>query len=179
MTRDERRALRGVVIHVLRDPFPGGRSAVRLLSAPYGKKPPGCCVWCRRPVPTNRHRWHPICNAFYSAARGLVRHNNTGWPLLAHFHNPDGSFREGSWQDDPVPCAECGKRYTEIDHHLPLGVADAMGARWSARARLPSNLRPLCGGCHKAKTRRDSALLAAIRRPRQVAEVPPLLRLVG
>ena len=176
MTIDERRALRGVVIHVLRKPPRGyGRDWVGSLSAPFGSRRDGLCAWCRQPVPNNRRRWHPICAAFYSAARGLVRHTNTDWPLLPHFHHADGSYRHPPGKG-PIPCAECGKGYSEIDHELPLAVADEMGLRWSARARLPSNLRPLCRVCHRQKTKRDRALLAALRKPR---EAPPMLRLVG
>ena len=150
----DRRALRGVVIHVLRKwgdrrrrwLRPGSRpqydrAAVDLLSSPYGNKdkPKGCCVWCRRPVPTNRHRWHPLCVAYYSAARGLVNHNNTNWPLLPQFHGPDGTFQQPPGTG-PISCADCGAGYSEIDHHLPLAVC---GRAWRPVGReSPAPLEP-------------------------------------
>ena len=71
-------------------------------------------------------------------------------------------------------CVECGAPGTEVDHALPLAVADELGLRWAARARLPGNLRWLCHACHVIKTGRDRALLAALREPQTWALPLPL-----
>ena len=41
----------------------------------------------------------------------------------------------------------------EVDHIVPVAMG---GKRWDR-----GNLQPLCGPCHKAKTRRDQGRIAA------------------
>ena len=98
MTPTERfRALRGVVIHLLRPGPPklapgvqvGHRSIAPRLGAPQpklvwneragkyvwvpGETRTGRCVWCLQPVPNKRFRWHQACNVYYALAEGRSR----------------------------------------------------------------------------------------------------------
>ena len=67
---------------------------------------------------------------------------------------------------EPELCVECGEAGSETDHHLALSVAHEhrlLGdTRWW-RAWTPSNLRPLCHGCHATKTGSDRRELARLR----------------
>lgn len=180
MTREERNALRGVVIHccrmdgqrvryshwTLRDEIEEtlGRFDRDLVGAFYGRREAAAkrCVWCRQPVERSK-RWHRLCVVYHAAARGLVQCGlydtieRDGRPVRVNALWPS----KGA-----AGCAECGGAEDEIDHFLPLAVAHEVGHRWAVRAHLPGNLRWLCRSCHRAKTKRDAALLAALRRPR-------------
>ncbi len=113
----------------------------------------GRCRWCRRRIDESegpRHRakfWHTVCGLAYLAALG--RHANlAGRPLI-----------------DRAPCDECGSDGQQVDHRLALSVAWASGEpRAILRAYTLQNLRWLCIGCHREKTRMDRAELARLQR---------------
>ena len=52
----------------------------------------------------------------------------------------------------------CGDPSDEMDHRLAIEVARALGPAAMLRAFTPENLRRLCRGCHKRKTRQDRRL---------------------
>ena len=116
----------------------------------------GWCRWCRRPVDASegpRFRakfWHTVCGLAYLAALGR-QVNFAGQPLI-----------------DRAPCEECGADGQQVDHRLALSVAWASGdPRAIIRAYTLQNLRWLCIGCHRKKTRADMGELARIRRHRK------------
>ena len=123
----------------------------------------GQCRWCRRPIDASegpRHRamtWHGGCVPAYLAALGR-QVNLAGHPLISR-----------------APCEECGGDGQELDHRLALSVAWARGnPRAILRAYTLQNLRWLCIGCHREKTRADRRELARINRAAKagVEDVP-------
>ena len=49
----------------------------------------------------------------------------------------------------------CGNPSDEMDHRLAIKVIRALDPAAMRRAFTPDNLRWLCWGCHRRKTRRD------------------------
>ena len=125
----------------------GRRNIVRSLTANWRETRTARCVWCGDATSGRRWRWHEDCAAAYLAARGQQRHQD-GRPLIAL----DGG------------CAECGGPATEVDHKESLALVWHYGD-WDLvlAAHTLDNLQPLCGDCHKAKTARDLAAIAAIK----------------
>ena len=52
-------------------------------------------------------------------------------------------------------CEICGNPSNEMDHRLAIEIARALGLAAMLRAFTPENLRWLCRGCHRHKTRQD------------------------
>lgn len=151
MRMSRRRALRGVVVHVVRAE-PKAEFERDIVGAFRAGKRRGTCLWCGRPT-GERRSWHDECVIFHAAARGLT-----------HSTLP----RRGPHYNDPLlpaerKCSGCGAAGSEVDHALPLGAAHQMGHRWHARALLPDNLQWLCRRCHVKKTARDRRLITMLR----------------
>ena len=136
----------------------------------------GTCRWCRTPAPSKRHLWHEDCEGQYLIAMGK-RYMINDW-LLTHPH-----WNHQSWNDRhghycwTYFCSECGDstggRY-EVDHHLPIGVAwelRRLGYRGWWKAWTPQNLRPVCGDCHRKKTKLDRARMAELRKLDKLPDV--------
>ena len=140
------RALRGLLRRV-RDGSvaPHGRVLVGVVAS--RGKPVRTCVWCGTGCGPGR-RWHDDCVVAYLVARGATTHVGTGVPLIPY-----------------RVCAECGAdARCEVDHDVALSVARERGVERWWRAWTVGNLRALCPGCHRAKTRRDRRLLAQLQR---------------
>ena len=157
MDVEDWRALRGLVLHVLRPARKNGCSDSRDAVGYMGMYRDGIvvrtgtCHWCRRPAPSRRHAWHPRCAYFYNLARGKS----------TAYGNPLG------FSYDSV-CDVCGAvgtsvRPTETDHIVALAVARERGPDAMARSYLPGNLRPLCHACHVVKTTADRRELKRLR----------------
>ena len=80
-------------------------------------------------------RWHLYCLNIYRVASG---------------QHPD--------EIQHTLCEICGDSSDEMDHRLAIEVARALGPEAMLRAFTPDNLRWLCRGCHKRKTRQDRLL---------------------
>lgn len=129
----------------------GHRRIVGRLTAHWREKRTGRCVWCGDATSGRRWRWHEDCVAAYLAAQGQQRYNG-GRPLI----------------DLDSGCAECGGPATEVDHIDALALVWAYGD-WDLvlAAHTLDNLQALCGDCHKAKTARDLAAIAAVKAGKQ------------
>lgn len=155
--RPSRREIHGLVRHIRRVyPDPAKRPEGRDLIGPLGageNDPLGICVWCGYEAPTPRKRWHDDCALGHAAARGITV---AGFRYLVK----------------PEPCELCGGKVSEVDHEIALGVARRI---WTpgivVRAWSRGNLRWLCHACHRRKTKKDLAIIAAIDRARNL---PPL-----
>ena len=155
------RALRGLVLHVVRNPqrgLPGGIVCRNPASgASWGRGLKGSstvCVWCRLPVapgPTGRaRRWHRDCVSYYGLANGG---HEVGWSELVSARLPDQEARQEAHR------CSCGEPGRELDHTLAIGVAQwlaaHLGRRVYALAFTLENLRWLCHACHAGKTGTD------------------------
>ena len=148
--------------------------------------PKGYCVWCGAKVEPPRRRWcGAACVAEYRianyagaaqvalgkrdggicAACGIDTRTQRRWRRrriprrsgLAYM--PDGPYEEVEFI--PVPW--------EADHTVPLWKVDR-SAPDAFRYWTLANLQTLCEACHKAKTKREAAERAQIRR---VSQPPP------
>ena len=129
------RQLRGLVLHHRRHSSDHRRRLVNRTAS--WKEPPsnGICRWCYEPTAHIRTRWHSYCLNAYRVASG---------------QHPE--------QIQKTLCEICGSQPDEIDHRLAIEVARALGPAAMLRAFTPDNLRWLCRGCHRRKTRQDRLL---------------------
>ena len=95
----------------------------------------GLCRWCGTPTANFRLTWHTYCFNAYRVATGLK-------PV----------------QIQKTLCVRCGGPPVDLDHELSIVVARALGEAALLRAFTLPNLRWLCKGCHRRKTRLDRRL---------------------
>ena len=95
----------------------------------------GLCRWCGAPSANFRLTWHTYCFNAYRVATGLK-------PV----------------QIQKTLCVRCGGPPVDLDHELSIVVARALGEAALLRAFTLPNLRWLCKGCHRRKTRLDRRL---------------------
>ena len=154
VTPEDRRGLRGFVIHVLpvaRNYRPAPRFYPRGVIGSFGGvEKRGTCRWCRHPIDDGpRKLWHKSCVRWYMAARGKTVNS------LAEFSERPIV--------PPTACALCGSAEAEeCDHLVALAVAARQGIREWVRAHQPSNLRWLCHECHAVKTGEDRRLMSRL-----------------
>ena len=130
-----RRQLRGLVLHHRRHPAEHPRRLVKRTST-WGEPPRnGICRWCYELTASPKTRWHLYCLNIYRVASG---------------QHPDEMQR--------TLCEICGDPPDEMDHRLSIEVARALGPEAMLRAFTLDNLRWLCRGCHRRKTRQDRRL---------------------
>ena len=130
-----RRQLRGLVLHHRRHPAEHPRRLVNR-TASWGEPPVnGICRWCYERTANIKTRWHLYCLNIYRVASG---------------QHPD--------EIQHTLCEICGDSSDEMDHRLAIEVARALGPEAMLRAFTPENLRWLCRGCHRHKTRQDRLL---------------------
>ena len=130
-----RRQLRGLVLHHRRHPVEHPRRLVKRTST-WGEPPRnGICRWCYELTASPKTRWHLYCLNIYRVASG---------------QHPDEMQR--------TLCEICGDPPDEMDHRLSIEVARALGPEAMLRAFTLDNLRWLCRGCHRRKTRQDRRL---------------------
>ena len=153
VTPEERNALRGVVLHMIRpwraDLFRRDRVGPAWTLRKHRPKGTPRCTWCWKPCKP-RQSWHPLCLKYFFACRGQT---------IGSYHRP---------LVKQTPCRMCGGPATEIDHILALSIAHEMGQRFAVRAFFPSNMQWLCRECHRIKTASDKRLLANLRNPRPI-----------
>lgn len=112
-----------------------------------GAKVPGRCNLCLAPVPKGRQTWcSQTCVDIW---------------FLATTPNVQAAHLRLTYEG----CFECGvlTRQTEVDHIKPLWSLEPHERR-ELKWWLPFNLQLLCDECHKAKTKREAAVRAALRR---------------
>ena len=95
----------------------------------------GVCRWCYELTASLTTRWHRYCLNAYRVASG---------------QHPD--------EIQHRLCEICGNPSDEMDHRLAIEVAKTPGPAAMLHAFTPDNLRWLCRGCHKRKTRQDRRL---------------------
>lgn len=163
-----RRALRGIVTHVL----PRVRTT-KLIH--LGRRPAprikdglmGACNWCLRPC-LWPNRWHRWCRLIYWM---------TGdGPSGANLYK--GIKKMLSWRNilPPTPCVLCNTQdgVMTIDHIQPIAnIARTGDQRAYIRAFLPQNLQWLCRTCHNQKTADDHRELNETKRQQGAPVLPP------
>ena len=131
----KRRQLRGLVLHHRQHTSEHRRRLVSR-TASWGEPPVnGICRWCYERTSNIKTRWHLYCLNAYRVASG---------------QHPD--------EIQHTLCEICGDPSDEMDHRLAIEVAHALGPDAMLRAFTPDNLRWLCRGCHRRKTRQDRRL---------------------
>lgn len=154
----------------------------------YAFAPRGQCMWCREPIshpngtPNMRRSWHPACvveyrvSRFQGDARRALEERDKGQCAQCG-STPEtrpGRWARGQTVYDYAP--DGLHPYQRISWE-PVGwVADHITPLWSVDNRKPdnfwawtlANLQTLCGPCHAAKTAREAAERAAIRRANRV-----------
>ena len=127
-----RRQLKGLVLHHRRHPSEHRRRLVKRMAS--WREPPanGICRWCYEPPASIKTRWHLYCLNSYRVASG---------------QHPD--------EIQHTLCEICGNPSDEMDHRLAIEVARALGPEAMLHAFTLENLRWLCRGCHRHKTRQD------------------------
>ena len=127
-----RRQHRGLLLHHARHPATHARRLVNR-TARWGEPPiNGVCRWCYERTASLKTRWHSYCLNAYRVASG---------------QKPE--------EMQLTLCEICGGRADEMDHRLAITVAKALGTEAELRAFTLGNLRWLCRGCHRRKTRQD------------------------
>lgn len=146
---------------------------------PHWDSPKGSCRWCGERILADggrvlARRWHPGCLTSYKIAC---------WPRDARFH---------TWVKDRGVCQICGRdlaaeaaahEWNTQNENLPVSHFRAVlcnwGPVWQADHIVPlieanrddlklwslTNLRVLCGTCHKGETKALAARRAAARKP--------------
>lgn len=127
----------------------------------------GRCKWCAQPItypaghdkagqPMTRRYWHGECADDYKAH---------AWPKVQE---------AVVVKRDGYCCRACGHdtkgHSREIDHIVPLWSVDRK-AEGALRFWGPVNLQVLCVPCHKAKSAREAAERAAIKRQRKAPDL--------
>lgn len=153
---------------------------------------PGQCRLCADPLTSKRASWHDSCGRLWLAAgaqtqmRGqLVElHGWACWACGEQAWQPGERYvdrllrdeQRSSWSryqlgeywkrvergdvDHGPPAPEL---LVEVDHVRPLWALDEH-ERTDPRWWLPFNLQLLCAPCHRAKTKREAAVRARLRR---------------
>ena len=123
------------MLHHRRHPAERPRRLVNR-TARWGEPPVnGICRWCYERTAHIKTRWHPYCLNAYRVASG---------------QHPE--------EMQHTLCEVCGGPSDEMDHHLAINVARALGPAAMLRAFTPDNLRWLCRSCHRRKTQQDRKL---------------------
>lgn len=133
-----RRQLGGLVLHCRRHPAEHPRRLVNR-AARWGEPPVnGICRWCYEPMVSINIHWHLYCLNAYRVASG--RCPDATQHILCEVY--------GGPSDD----------MDQMDHRLAIKVARVLGPAAMICAFTLDNLRWLCRGCHRRKTRQDRQL---------------------
>ena len=156
---------------------------MRRLPLHHDDRSGGVCRWCGLAIlhpeggkagqPNQRRAWHPECVDAYKLH---------AWPKVqfAFVRNRDGGkchtckAKPKKWlagRRESVDHLTRG-RYVrvksvtalELDHTVPLWSISHLPADERRPFHAPENLRLLCPACHQAKTAREAAARAALRR---------------
>ena len=130
-----RRQYRGLLYHRGVHPSDHPRQLISRATGWDGVPVNGLCRWCGTPTANLRLTWHTYCFNAYRVATGLK-------PV----------------QIQKTLCVRCGGPPVDLDHELSIVVARALGEAALLRAFTLPNLRWLCKGCHRRKTRLDRRL---------------------
>lgn len=147
------------------------RDAVRKPPRPPHEKEPGCSMCGRFPLPGKRRSWCSddcvdlwmIATTTAAALKHLTAiHGPCCWEC-GHYAEPE---RQNHYSANPGQILTPVRMVLltlEVEHTRPLWSLTEQ-ERTELRWWLPFNLALLCRTCHRAKTKREAAERAAIRR---------------
>lgn len=135
----------------------------------------GWCRWCGEATETSRRTWHSECVQTYKLhtwpavqiAFLKKRDGNRCWDCGA---SPEKWIGRGPtykpWSQDHVGPYSSLERVgaLELEHETPLWKTTHLPDEERRRFFGPENLRLRCRGCHKAKSARESADRAKVKR---------------